>query len=461
MGGDVLAGTNFVDALKVFEHDDDTEGIVLIGEIGGTAELEAAEWIKEYKKRSPSPKYALLSLVCGLCLFNLLRPISACIGGIHVAPGRVMGHAGAFVLPTEPDALTKIKCLEDAGVTIVNHPAKFGDAMKILLGKSGRASSGAITTANSQRRGMHTMRRVRPSVRDIATSFNGIQRRRLYIGEDLAFDLLRGCGVNAGEYSGKGRKRLLAVAVDRTTLSPCIIASPATSDEPHTEFKKFTFDYRNGFDNTRIPEVAEHLQLGNSTRESLPKLINGLIDLYMNKEAFLLECTFVERLGELKVVGASFGFDDAAFRSTNRQGDIYALRRIENEDPQELEAEKDGIVYIKLAGEGNIGTLVNGAGLAMNTVDALADAGGNAANFLDTGGKATSETVKKSFQVILQDERVKVIFVNIFGGLTLGDMIANGILLAFKELEMRLPVVVRIRGTNEAEGQKIVSTSRY
>jgi succinyl-CoA synthetase alpha subunit len=95
----------------------------------------------------------------------------------------------------------------------------------------------------------------------------------------------------------------------------------------------------------------------------------------------------------------------------------------------------------------------------MNTVDALADAGGKVANFLDTGGKATSETVKKSFEVILQDERVKVIFVNIFGGLTLGDMIANGVLLAFKGLEMRLPVVVRIRGTNEAEGQKIFAES--
>jgi len=93
----------------------------------------------------------------------------------------------------------------------------------------------------------------------------------------------------------------------------------------------------------------------------------------------------------------------------------------------------------------------------MNTIDALADAGGKAANFLDTGGKATSDTVKKSFQIILRDERVKVVFVNIFGGLTLGDMIANGVLLAFKELDMRLPVVVRIRGTNEKEGQQIVS----
>jgi succinyl-CoA synthetase alpha subunit len=370
-----------------------------------------------------------------------------------------MGHAGAFTLPGEPDALTKMKYLENAGVTIVNHPAKFGEAMKVLLGNSGRSSSGAATSVASQKRGMHTTRRVRLTIaKPVSLTQNACQRRTLYIRENLAMDLLRERGITAAEYSGKGKKRLLAVAVDRTNLSPCIIASPATDqNDPHAEAKNFPFDYRIGFDNSQVPAIAEHLQLGQSTRDSLPKLINGLVDLYMKKEAFLLETSFVERLGELKVVGANFGFDDAAFRSTKRQADIHALRRIEDEDVQEVEAEKDGIVYIKLAGDGNIGTLVNGAGLAMNTVDALADAGGHAANFLDTGGKATSETVKKSFQAILQDDRVKIIFVNIFGGLTLGDMIANGVLLAFKELEMRIPVVVRIRGTNEEEGQKIVS----
>ncbi|TVY87373.1 Succinate--CoA ligase [ADP-forming] subunit alpha, mitochondrial, partial [Lachnellula willkommii] len=409
MGGDVLAGTRFVDALKIFEHDDDTEGIVLIGEIGGDAEMEAADWIKEYRKRSLNPK-----------------PISAVIGGVNVAPGRVMGHAGAFTLPGEPDALAKVKRLQDAGVTIVNHPAKFGEAMKALLGSSGRASSGAATTGASQRRGMHMMRRVRPTVQPPVSNF-AFQKRNLYIRENLAFDLLRERGINASEYSGKGRKRMLAVGIDRASMSPCIIASPATNDQnPHAEAKKFPFDYIKGFEPSQTLVIADHLQMGGTAKESLGKLINNLVSLYMQKEAFLLETSFVERLGDLKVVGAHFGFDDAAFRSTKRQGDIHALRRIEDEDAQEVEAEKDGIVYIKLAGDGNIGTLVNGAGLAMNTVDALADAGGKAANFLDTGGKATSETVKKSFQVILQDERVKVIFVNIFGGLTLGDMIANG-----------------------------------
>ena len=99
---------------------------------------------------------------------------------------------------------------------------------------------------------------------------------------------------------------------------------------------------------------------------------------------------------------------------------------------------------------------VNGAGLAMNTNDAIADLGGMCANFLDTGGKATSETVKTSFKIILNDPRVKVVFVNIFGGLTLCDMIAEGIMLAYKELGINVPVVVRLRGTNEKIGQKMV-----
>lgn len=369
-----------------------------------------------------------------------------------------MGHAGAFTIPGEPTASMKIKALEDAGVTVVNHPAKFGDAMKKLLGASGRASSGAGITGASQRREMHTMARRPRSTYTVASSSSVTQKRSLWIRQSLAFDLLRERGINAGDYSGAGKQRLLAVAIDRSSLSPCIIASPATDpDKMHEEAKYFPFDYRTGLDASQIPAIAEHLKIATSSRSSLPKLIAQLTELFMTKEAFLLETKIVERLGDLKVTGARFGFDDAAFRSNKRQADIHALRRIEDEVPEEVEAEKDGIVYIKLAGDGNIGTLVNGAGLAMNTVDALRDAGGKPANFLDTGGKATSETVKKSFQAILQDDRVKTIFVNIFGGLTLGDMIANGVLLAFKELDMKIPVVVRIRGTNEKEGQKIVS----
>jgi succinyl-CoA synthetase alpha subunit len=121
MGGDVIAGTNFVDALKVFEQDEDTEAIILVGELGGTNEEEAADWIRDYRKRVKNPK-----------------PIAAVIGGLEASPGKVMGHAGAWTGLAEGTAESKRKALESAGVTMVDHPAKFGGVMKEILSQSGR-----------------------------------------------------------------------------------------------------------------------------------------------------------------------------------------------------------------------------------------------------------------------------------------------------------------------------------
>lgn len=121
VGGDVIAGTNFVDALKVFEHDEDTEAVIIVGELGGTTEEEAADWITDYRKRVQNPK-----------------PIAAVIGGFQAPPGKVMGHAGAWVGLGEGTAELKYKALESAGVTMVDHPAKFGGVMKNILAKSGR-----------------------------------------------------------------------------------------------------------------------------------------------------------------------------------------------------------------------------------------------------------------------------------------------------------------------------------
>jgi len=257
---------------------------------------------------------------------------------------------------------------------------------------------------------------------------------------------------------------LLAVYVDRSQRCPCVVASPsAILPGAHELFRTFPFDYTTGPTELLSRDVANHVGIDTSTPttvDSLHSLLRGLYDLFVQKEAFLLETTVrADNKQQLVVTGARFGFDDAAYRSALRQEDVHRLRAFEDEIPEEVEAEKHGIVYIKLGGDGNIGTLVNGAGLAMNTNDALANLGGKNANFLDTGGKATSETVKTSFQIILKDQRIKAIFVNIFGGLTLCDMIAKGILLAFKELRMSVPVVVRLRGTNEALGQKIIAES--
>lgn len=286
------------------------------------------------------------------------------------------------------------------------------------------------------------------------------QKRDLHLAEGECMDLLREAGqVNCGSYSGHGERRLLGIGIDRSTRSPCIIASPDITSET---IKRFPFDYQRGPDDLVVERIANHLHVstkGNAAIESLRQVIKSLTKVFYEKEAYLLTTHIVERLGAIKVVGANFGFDDAAFKSAGRQAELQELRDLAAEDEAEREAAKSGIVYIKLKGEGTIGTLVNGAGLAMNTVDALTDAGGSVANFLDTGGKATSITVKESFELILRDPRVRVVFVNIFGGLTLGDMIARGVILAFQELALTIPVVVRIRGTNGKEGQKLIADS--
>ncbi|KIW03224.1 uncharacterized protein PV09_05448 [Verruconis gallopava] len=454
MGGDVVAGTDFIDALKVFETDDDTKGIVIAGEVGGTAEEEAAEWIKDYKKRVKNPK-----------------PIAAVVGGICAKQGRVMGHAGAWAAPGEGSALTKIKALESAGVTMVDHPEKFGPVMKELMAGIGYSfpSSAGSGTIGNQKRGYHTMRS-RPQV---TTSTRQAQAKRsLHLRTDQASDLLKQYDIVTSQApSDESDSRLLVLTVDRSARAPCIIVSPTTKKEAiYARSVHIPYDYVAGPESEHLKLALEKLQLSSSppsVQAAVSNLITKLSKLFKDKEAVSLEVrlTVSGTSQSLVVYEPNFTFDDAAFRSTKRHGELHALRDTSLEDPIELAAEPHGIVYVKLDSptEGNaprnIGTLVNGAGLAMNTVDALANYGGYATNFLDTGGKATSETVKKSFELILRDERVKVIFVNIFGGLTLGDMIARGVILAFKELDMKVPVVVRIRGTNEKEGQKLIAES--
>ncbi|KAI1325276.1 succinyl-CoA synthetase-like protein [Xylariaceae sp. FL0255] len=457
VGGDVLPGTTLIDGLRILAEDEDTEAIALVGEIGGEAEMEAADWIKEYRARSKNPK-----------------PIVAIVGGIHAVPGRIMGHAGAFALPGEPSAQDKIQALKTAGAAIVNHPSRFGTVLKSLIDGGKPSGPGINMPSGVQRRNIHTAPRRRvSSTSKVTSAFNHltkIQQRSIYLTKGTSFEilLLRKWPVCQNPQPGYHRC-LLAITVNRATNSPCVIASPSVDGDAST-IKRFDYAYGSGIKDLNIGAIVSHLGLDTSKKEVVSQLrfiVGELVAFFQEKEGLLLEAqlTTSDPDHTLAIIGARFGFDDAAHRSAGRQKDILELRDLEVEDPAEVSVEKDGIVYIKLPNgeeEGqiaNIGTLVNGARLAMNTVDALADTGGRAANFLDTGGKATSETVKKSFEVILKDPRVKCIFVNIFGGLTLGDMIARGVVLAFKDLNMSVPVVVRIRGTNEKEGQEIIAKS--
>ncbi|KAL9624896.1 MAG: hypothetical protein Q9160_000943 [Pyrenula sp. 1 TL-2023] len=410
MGGDVVAGTTFVEALPIFEEDDNTEGIILVGEVGGRAEEEAAEWIMQYRMRTENPK-----------------PIMAVVGGVHAPRGRIMGHAGAWAAPGEADAADKVKVLEKAGVVVVDHPEKFGEEMKNLLSERQKRHSFSIS----------------------GQALNLLRERNIPVSETIPSNL---------------KPQLLAISVDRTLRKPCVAASPSiNSSNVHRLTRRFPFEYGSSEPTSleMVESVTAHLSLQRTAEPLVQQLLEELSTMFMSHEAFVLSTHFTisPTTNDLLVHWAGFGFDDAAFRSSGRQSSIHALRDTSVEDPLEVSAEPYGIIYVKLEGEGSIGTLVNGAGLAMNTVDALVGRGGYPANFVDTGGKATSETIKAAFEVITRDERVKTILVNIFGGLTRCEMIAEGILMAFKELNLKMPVVVRLRGTNEKLGQEVIRNS--
>ncbi|KAI4729234.1 succinyl-CoA ligase subunit alpha [Aureobasidium sp. EXF-10728] len=456
MGGDVVAGTNFVDALRVFETDPDTEAIVLVGEVGGSAELEAADWIKDYHRREKNPK-----------------PIAAVVGGRMAPPGRVMGHAGAWAGVGEATAEEKYKILQNAGVTMVDHPEKFGNVVKGLLKQAGKdVNKIQQSAAANQRRGMHTMRRVRPTITS-QTFRSSTSQRNLHLRNQKAVDNLSKSldGFNISEDTPNDADSVyLSISVDRSSRSPCIIASPSTNPRKlHHRLRRFPYSYLDGPDQETVLAAIQHLQLDAAppaAHAQTAKLISRLAELYREQEAVSLALNLsISPSGSLNLSQPQLFYDDAAFKSNKRHPDLHALRDVSQEPAVEVEAEKSGIVFVKLHTHddtANIGTLVNGAGLAMNTVDALAlpPHNGKCANFLDTGGKATSETVKTSFELILRDPRVKVIFVNIFGGLTDCGMIADGVIMAFEQVDMQgKPVVVRLRGTNEEVGQKKIAES--
>ncbi|EOA86920.1 uncharacterized protein SETTUDRAFT_115516 [Exserohilum turcica Et28A] len=457
VGGDVIAGTNFIDALKVFEHDEDTEAIIIAGELGGTTEEEAADWIKDYRKRVKNPK-----------------PIAAVIAGFQAPPGKVMGHAGAWVGLGEGTAEAKYKALENAGVTMVDHPARFGGVMKEILAKSGRNEQSAA----QQRRSYHTVRTRRPMFNS-TTGPSFQQTRSLHLTKEQSANLLKSYNINLTvPPEGSPSTHYLGISPDRSTRSPSIIAAPTASPSSlDRRVRRFPFDYRTGPSESAIAAATAHMQLSAlppKSKAQLVEAIHNLWKLYVAKEAIdaHVKLALSVSTDDLLFYDPYLFFDDAAFKSGKRQADLHALRDAESISAMQREAEEAGIVYIPLSPTPStqdqdaqstpnnlVGTLVNGAGLALNTNDTLAlrlAPHTSAANFLDTGGKATAATIATSFKLILADPRVSVVFVNIFGGLTLGDMIARGIILAFQDVGVDKPVVVRLRGTNEEAGRRIL-----
>jgi len=205
-----------------------------------------------------------------------------------------------------------------------------------------------------------------------------------------------------------------------------------------------------------LEKIVLPFKLSSKPKEQGEIIAQSIYDLLVQKDASLIEINplILTKEGEVKCLDAKISFDD---NSLFRHPDIRALRDLNEEDPMEIEASKYDLAYIKL--DGSIGCMVNGAGLAMATMDIIKFYGSEPANFLDVGGGASKEKVSAAFKIILSDENVKGILINIFGGIMRCDVLAQGVVDAAKEIELKIPLVVRLAGTNVDKGNKILKDS--
>ncbi|CAK4836493.1 unnamed protein product [Aphanomyces euteiches] len=279
------------------------------------------------------------------------------------------------------------------------------------------------------------------------TGPEGKEVKRLLIEE--------GCDIKKEYYLG--------IVVDRGTGSVVVMASEeggmdieeVAAHSPEKIIKEIV-DPAIGLQAFQARKLAYAINIPNETINKAVKLILSVYTAFVEKDCSILEINplVVTGSGDVIALDAKLNFDSNALY---RRKDIVELRDLEEEDAKEIEASKYDLSYIAL--DGNIGCMVNGAGLAMATMDIIKHYGGDPANFLDVGGGATTEKVTEAFKIILSDEKVKGIFVNIFGGIMRCDVIANGVVEAAKQVGLDRPLVVRLEGTNVVLGKKILNES--
>ncbi len=279
------------------------------------------------------------------------------------------------------------------------------------------------------------------------TGPEGKEVKRLLIEE--------GCDIKKEYYIG--------LVLDRATSRVVLMASEEGGTEieevaeatPEKIFKE-QIDPVVGLMPYQARRIAFNINIPHELVNQAVKFMLGLYRAYIEKDCSIAEINPLVVTGDGKVMAldAKLNFDSNALY---RQKDIVEYRDLEEEDPKEIEASKYDLSYISL--DGNIGCMVNGAGLAMSTMDIIKHYGGDPANFLDVGGGATAEKVTEAFKIILSDESVKGIFVNIFGGIMKCDVIAEGVVEAAKQVGLQVPLVVRLEGTNVDLGRKILNES--
>jgi succinyl-CoA synthetase beta subunit len=259
------------------------------------------------------------------------------------------------------------------------------------------------------------------------------------------------------------RELYFGLVIDRAAERPVLMASPAggmeiekvAAETPHLIFKAHV-EPATGLLAFQARGLAFSLGLAGASVGKAAKLMAQVFEAFMATDASLVEINplIVTASGDLLALDAKMNFDDNALF---RHPDIKDLRDFDEEDPLEIEASKYSLNYIRL--DGNIGCMVNGAGLAMATMDVIKLAGGEPANFLDVGGGATAEQIKNAVRILTSDRNVRAVFVNIFGGILRCDILAEGLVAAVKDLHVTLPIVIRMEGTNVDTGKRMLRDS--
>lgn len=305
---------------------------------------------------------------------------------------------------------------------------------QVLVG--GRGKAGGIKLASTPEEAYRAAERI------LNSKLKGILVKRVFVKESVSIK---------EEY-------YLGVTVDRAQKRVVVMVSTAggvdIEEVARTNPDKIFKFYVNpllGFRTREANELVSALTKDKNLVEGIAKILSALYRIFEEMDSSLVEVNplVITKEGSLFALDAKIIFDDNALY---RHPEISSLRDLEVEDPLEVRAKEAGVSYIRL--EGNIGCIVNGAGLAMATMDLVKHYGAEPANFLDVGGGASSQQVGKALDIVLSDEQVRAVLVNIFGGITRCDIVAEGLIQALSKREMNLPLIIRLTGTNEEEGRK-------
>ena len=321
-------------------------------------------------------------------------------------------------------------------------------AIKAQIHAGGRGKGGGVKIAKNKDEAENHIRNILGmKLVTHQTSPKGKKVERLYIES----------GVNIK------KEYYAAITLDRNTEMDVFMVSTEggveiekVASESPEKIIKIWVDPLVGIKHFQLRKLAFGLGINGTAFKEAIDTFSKMYDCYQKNDASLLEINPLVLTTDNHIVAldSKFNFDS---NGLFRQSDIREMRDLSEEDEMEIEASKYGLNYIKL--DGNVGCMVNGAGLAMATMDIIKLAGGEPANFLDVGGTSSAETVKNGFRIILSDKNVKSILINIFGGIVRCDIVAKGVVQAVKELGLNVPVVVRLQGTNAEEAKKLLSES--